>query len=389
MSPFEILKEKLGDDIFIEFGDDSLNNAFERAFKLVINLIKDEEILNALIADDIIVSRYRDTDVAKIEAAGYAHNRKILQVQRALTPGVNYYRAKQIPQSMGDFNAQNSASIFYENDKYKPVWYFDEEGGLQSLPSVISGSNLWNNSGTIITTDTATITWDADTGTATFDGAAPLGSWFNQAGINIVNGSSYRVSVTMSDRVSGKNILLLNSITDDQHGLGDVMEADGSYTKIITVDRSTNNFLANGPLFFSVSPLTDNNTYKISNISIYLVNSDLVVYNMTYPIFGDSTDINSNSNTHQLDTVTFRNATEDAIFYGIPLLARKLVYTQTALNLIVGYLSRFVHEEEDTELVTLLNAHKQELELERKEELEFIVTRFGNAPVQSQRGANE
>ena len=50
---------------------------------------------------------------------------------------------------------------------------------------------------------------------------------------------------------------------------------------------------------------------------------------------------------------------------------------QMALNLIQYYMSDFVHEEEDTELSNLLASQVVSLDKDRKELLQFVVTKFG------------
>ena len=86
------------------------------------------------------------------------------------------------------------------------------------------------------------------------------------------------------------------------------------------------------------------------------------------------------NSTFQLDgknLSTISANEEDVIFIGIPHDARELVYIQIALNLIQNFMADFVHNEEDTEMVNLLNTHLQSLSLVKKENLEYISNKFG------------
>ena len=53
------------------------------------------------------------------------------------------------------------------------------------------------------------------------------------------------------------------------------------------------------------------------------------------------------------------------------------MYIQIAINLIQNYMADFVHEEEDTEMVNLLNNHLQSLSLSKKEHLEYVSNKYG------------
>ena len=84
------------------------------------------------------------------------------------------------------------------------------------------------------------------------------------------------------------------------------------------------------------------------------------VYYMSFPRFGVGTSLDSYQ-THNLDEtsgmqnfVLIDASDEKEIFYGIPDDCRKAVYITMALNLIEGYLSDFIHDDEDLELVQLL-----------------------------------
>jgi hypothetical protein len=70
---------------------------------------------------------------------------------------------------------------------------------------------------------------------------------------------------------------------------------------------------------------------------------------------------------------------EDEIFHGLPTEARVLVYLDTALNLCMGYMSNYVQDDEDTELVSLLNSQVEYLTAKRSAELQRVVGQFGSA----------
>ena len=102
------------------------------------------------------------------------------------------------------------------------------------------------------------------------------------------------------------------------------------------------------------------------------------IYYITEPEMG-ITDSAQNS-TFQLSGKNLSSITadeEDIIFIGIPHEARELVYIQIAINLIQNYMADFVHEEEDTEMVNLLNNHLQSLSLSKKEHLEYVSNKYG------------
>jgi len=109
------------------------------------------------------------------------------------------------------------------------------------------------------------------------------------------------------------------------------------------------------------------------------------VYYMSFPKFGvgkeDDTnithDLGSTSGWHNFSLIS--SIDEDEIFHGLPIEARVLVYLDTALNLCMGYMSNHVQDDEDTELVSLLNAQVEYLTGKRQAELQRIVGQFGSA----------
>lgn len=108
-----------------------------------------------------------------------------------------------------------------------------------------------------------------------------------------------------------------------------------------------------------------------------VANDDLEVFSHISS-FGLANQFNT---THMLANSKFSTLTKDNeenIFIGIPYAAREFVYIQMALNLIQYYMSDFVHDEEDTELASLLASQVVSLDKERKEHLQFVVANYGN-----------
>tara|TARA_R100000808_G_scaffold5664_1_gene17031 strand:+ start:3575 stop:4468 length:894 start_codon:yes stop_codon:yes gene_type:complete len=91
------------------------------------------------------------------------------------------------------------------------------------------------------------------------------------------------------------------------------------------------------------------------------------IYYMSFPKFGVGVNIDSYQ-THNLDEasglqnfVLIGASDEKELFYGIPDDCRKAVYVSMALNLVEGYLSDFIHDDEDLELVELLTKQSNTL----------------------------
>jgi hypothetical protein len=108
------------------------------------------------------------------------------------------------------------------------------------------------------------------------------------------------------------------------------------------------------------------------------------VYYMSYPKFGVGIEINSNQ-THDLgqrlglqNFSLVSSDTEDEIFFGVPIDARKAVYYSMALSLVDGYLSNFVQEDEDMELITLLKAQSESFVFTKTTEMKKVGMKYGN-----------
>jgi hypothetical protein len=123
--------------------------------------------------------------------------------------------------------------------------------------------------------------------------------------------------------------------------------------------KTTNNALAIIPKDDSITP--DGRIYYITEPEMGITDN---IENSTFQLSGKN-----------LSTITAEE--EDLIFIGIPHEARELVYIQIAINLIQNYMADFVHEEEDTEMVNLLNNHLQSLTLSKKEHLDYVSNKYG------------
>ena len=147
----------------------------------------------------------------------------------------------------------------------------------------------------------------------------------------------------------------------------------------IPSNTSSTNAAIDGSIYYEDDSY--NPKYYIANSGALEILPDATaatIYYMTYPRFGEPVQHND---THQFQATNFSDIVkenEHILFYGIPIEARELVYIQMALNLIQYYMSDFVHEEEDTELSNLLANQVVSLDKDRKEHLQFVVSKFGN-----------
>tara|TARA_R110000824_G_scaffold165721_1_gene342307 strand:- start:273 stop:1154 length:882 start_codon:yes stop_codon:yes gene_type:complete len=107
------------------------------------------------------------------------------------------------------------------------------------------------------------------------------------------------------------------------------------------------------------------------------------VYFLSFPKFGVGKEDDPNI-THDLgNTSGFHNFSligatdEEEIFIGLPIEAREAVYLAMATNLVFGFLSNHVQDDEDSELVSLLNIQQDFLGKKLQVELERISKQFG------------
>lgn len=108
------------------------------------------------------------------------------------------------------------------------------------------------------------------------------------------------------------------------------------------------------------------------------------VYYMSYPKFGIGLELDANQ-THDLGTRSgFQNFSlvssnnEREIFFGVPVDARKAIYYSMCLSLVDGYLSNFVQEDEDGELVTLLKSQSESFNFTKVTEMKKIAMKYGD-----------
>mgnify|MGYP003668244002 FL=1 len=104
------------------------------------------------------------------------------------------------------------------------------------------------------------------------------------------------------------------------------------------------------------------------------------VWWITYPNF-KSEGITSFQYTFNLsgkDISTLSKDEEELILYGIPSEAKELFYVQFALNLCQYFVADFVHEEEDTELLTLVKEQASILMVKKTEEMQSVLPKYGS-----------
>ena len=261
-SPISYLQFLVGAEIFDIFGDKMLNEAFERAYFEVLNLIRDDVILDNVTASG---GRFHTTDNTIYGASRFIdmYPKRILKVARknhadedTTADEQYYYDARKIIDKV--HGAENKNSLYYENDPFNPCWYIDSTGGMNILPK--NG------------------------------GSAPAGKiWY-------ITFPIFGVGIDISSHVT--------------HDLG---EQSG-----------------------------------IQNFSIV-----------------DSTR-------------------ESEIFIGIPKDVRNAVYIGMAVNLVDGFLSNHVQDEEDIELVNLLKSQSEWLLFNQAKVSNLVKVKYGDGvPVES------
>jgi len=263
MIPIEKIKSLLSNDVTSLFSDDLINNAYIVSFKSINSLISDEACLDALFDSGIDITKYvtnhasyTSDDAVVYSKSGFKEGRRILNVERRNTLGSGadslYYQCRRISSQKGlSYMINNTASIHYENDRFKPIYFTNDTGGVLIKPD------------------------------------------------NVVLGTS-------------------------QHPIGRV-------------------------------------------------------YWLSFPTFEQRTDISTFTYTFDLGGKNFTEIVdENTLFYGIPHEAIHLTYVEICLNLLQMYMADFVHEEEDTELVTLLKEHVTALLAKKNEELNLVLPKYGN-----------
>ena len=105
------------------------------------------------------------------------------------------------------------------------------------------------------------------------------------------------------------------------------------------------------------------------------------VYFISYLKFNETSGISDTFDLGGKNFSDIEDNAEDSIFYGIPLDCKELVYVTMAMNLINNYMADFVHEEEDTELTTLLASQLQSLSVIKKEQLQYTMANYGSGEV--------
>tara|TARA_R110001583_G_scaffold38498_6_gene124415 strand:- start:2454 stop:3224 length:771 start_codon:yes stop_codon:yes gene_type:complete len=249
IQPIEKIKSLLSDEVVTLFGNPILNNAYDEAMKFILSILSNKSVLGAIIdsKDSLnLDTQWTTSTKADWETDSFMKKRRMLKVERKIASTTTYYEGTEV-NFLNEDKFNNSSSIYYENNKYKPKWYKTTSNVLAIIPKED-------------------------------DGTTPDGRIYY--------------------------------ITEPEMGVTD------------NIDTST------------------------------------------FQLAGKN-----------LSTIT--DSEEDVIFIGIPHEARELVYVQIAINLIQNYMADFVHEEEDTEMVNLLNNHLQSLSLSKKEHLEYVSNKYG------------
>jgi len=145
IAPIDKIKKLLNDDIITLFGEDIINKSFVDAYRVVNNLITDESVLEALFTQDLDDDKFSTTYDGTTDSQcdwndeGYSDSKRILAVQRKNFYGVSkddkYYDCYKISFLKGETSASNVNSLFYENDRWDPKYYINNDSKIVILPS--------------------------------------------------------------------------------------------------------------------------------------------------------------------------------------------------------------------------------------------------------------
>jgi len=156
IAPIDKIKSLLNEDIVALFGDDVLNNAYIESFKYTLALIADEYVIENLANSGLERGQYflahttDDNGDAVHLKNGFSDNRRILAVMRKNTAGDTadniYYEAAKIPFSIGETQAQNINSIYYENIGFTQKDFFEIDSKLKiNIKDLFKINNEWYN----------------------------------------------------------------------------------------------------------------------------------------------------------------------------------------------------------------------------------------------------
>tara|TARA_R110002110_G_scaffold341806_1_gene551949 strand:+ start:120 stop:881 length:762 start_codon:yes stop_codon:yes gene_type:complete len=134
IQPIEKIKSLLSDEIVTLFGDDIINNAYNEAMKFVLNMLTEKSILESIHnVDTLLEPQWKTVTKADWEAGNFMRNRRLLKVGRKITGTTTHYEATEL-NFLNKDKFDNSSSIYYENNNYKPKWYVDEGNKLTIIP---------------------------------------------------------------------------------------------------------------------------------------------------------------------------------------------------------------------------------------------------------------
>ena len=144
IAPIDKIKGLLNEDIVSLFGNDIINNSYIEAYKIVSAIIADEYVIESLSNSGLSRAQYILNHISNNDAEAvyndlnFSENRRVLSVMRKNTYGTPvddiYYTALKIPYEIGSTQADNPNSIYYENDKYNPKYYFTDLGRMEIIP---------------------------------------------------------------------------------------------------------------------------------------------------------------------------------------------------------------------------------------------------------------
>ena len=124
IQPIVKIRSLLSDEVVTLFGDSVINNAYDEAMKFGLSLLTNKSILEAL-ADSVdsiqISTQWTTTTQTEWETAGFMRKRRMLKVERNISGTTVFYEATQVNFLNRD-KFENSSSIYYENNRYKPKW---------------------------------------------------------------------------------------------------------------------------------------------------------------------------------------------------------------------------------------------------------------------------
>ena len=148
IAPIEKLKSLLNNDIISLLGNDLINDSYIQSYKAVCFLMTDDACLNALFSSDLDATKYQtnhttDTDTDCVySSSNWTEERRILSAERKNDLGDSsdnvFYKCTRVSSQKGESALiKNENSIYYENDKWNPKYFYNTNGGLNIVPKNI------------------------------------------------------------------------------------------------------------------------------------------------------------------------------------------------------------------------------------------------------------